>query len=36
LFGKISEINTHITAPCPTAWDAINIAKKKTSKLALA
>ena len=36
LFGKISEINTHITAPCPTACDAINMAKKVTNKLALA
>ena len=28
-FGNISEINTHITAPCPMAWDAIK-RKRKT------
>ena len=27
--GNISEINTHITAPCPIAWDAIK-RKRKT------
>ena len=28
-FGKISEINTQITAPCPIAWAAINAKTKK-------
>lgn len=28
LLGKISAMNTHITAPCPTACDAINIKRK--------
>ena len=35
LFGKISEIKTHITAPCPMACEAINMAKNVTSKPAL-
>ena len=35
LFGNISEINTQITAPCPTAWDAMNTNRKRSRKPAL-
>ena len=36
LFGNISEIKTHITAPCPTACAAMNSNKKdiNTNELA--